>query len=198
MELSKLLKFIDLTNQFQLILRRVRVKGETRYENDVEHSFQLSFVAWYLIESNNLNLDKYLAMQYGLVHDLVEVFAGDTYIYDPDPAVHATKHAREKAAALQLRAEFPEFTQLHEIIVQYENREDAEGKFIYALDKVLPMINIYLDNGRTWQEEDVTLRMLIENKTQKVAVSPELQQLFSDFIDLLKSKELELFGKLTA
>lgn len=197
MELSKLLKFITLNNQFQHIVRRVRVKDEERYENDVEHSFQLAFSAWYIIDSNRLPLNKDLAIQYGLVHDLVEVFAGDTYIYDPDPAVHASKQAREHAAALRLREEYPEFTQLHDLIQQYEARQDMESKFIYALDKLLPMINIYLDHGRTWQQETVDLQMLIDNKKSKVGESSEINEIFDAFIELLKSKELELFGKVT-
>jgi putative hydrolases of HD superfamily len=195
LEIEQLLNFMRLTHKFQQVQRIVRATGESdRWENDAEHSYQLAVMGWYIVSCNNLNLDVNLVISYALVHDLVEVYAGDTYFYTTDQKLKDSKVDREKAAADRLREEFPEFNDLHHLIEGYEKKADDESKFIYALDKVVPMMNIYLDQGRTWKEKDIVLDMLIENKTEKVAVSPQIKDYFEKFILILKEHENELFS----
>ena len=105
------------------------------------------------------------------MHDLVEVYAGDT------PAVQKgyeeakrTKQEREEKAALRLRKEFGEFPELHDLIDAYELRSDEESKFIYALDKIIPVMNIYLDEGHSWKIHDISLDDIIENKKNNLLV----------------------------
>ncbi|MDB5237439.1 MAG: metal dependent phosphohydrolase, putative hydrolase of superfamily, partial [Parcubacteria group bacterium] len=126
-----------------------------------------------------------------------EVYAGDTYIYGNAEEL-ASKHEREAAAAQRLAEEFPDFPDLHELIETYEKREDAESRFIYALDKLQPVLHIYLDDGATWKETGVTLAMAIENKTPKIAVSPEIAAYFDELLVLLRERQEELFGSVTA
>lgn len=191
---DKFLQFIRLINDFQKIKRRVLIRNEETWENDVEHSYQLALASWYFVSVKQMQLDLNLVIKYALIHDLVEVYAGDTYIYDPDPAIINSKVERERAAQEQIVREFSEFLDLHGCIEAYEMRADKESKFVYALDKILPMINIYLDGGRTWRNEAVTLQMLVDYKTDKVALSPEVSQYFADFIAMLKDSQLPLFG----
>jgi len=75
------MRFIALIHKFQHVERRVFAKGKDIRENDVEHSYQLTVVSWFIASCNNLSLDKDLLIKYGLVHDLVEVYAGDTFFY---------------------------------------------------------------------------------------------------------------------
>ncbi len=193
-ELQNIIKFIELTHQFQAVERRVLVKGTDRYENDVEHCYQLAMLAWYIVDSEKLSLNKDLVMKYGMIHDLVEAYAGDTYIYEKDLSILNSKVEREAQAAQRLREEFPEFGELHQIIDDYEHRVDEESKFIYALDKIIPMLNIYLDGGETWQREEVSLQDLIDYKTDKVATSLQVQKYFEHLIGILKDQEAELFN----
>src|SRR3989344_6781029 len=104
--MDELLRFVKLTQEFKAVRRMVILAKENREENDAEHSYQLATVAWYLISTQGLKLDLGLALRYALVHDLVEVYAGDT------PAVQKgyeetkrTKQEREEKAALRLRKE---------------------------------------------------------------------------------------------
>lgn len=193
MELDGILKFIKLTNEFQKIERVVLIKDSERNENDVEHSYQLAMVGWYIVSSYKLPLDIDLVIKYGMLHDLVEVYAGDTYIFDPDPQRHASKFDREHKALLLLKSQFTEFPEMTDLIEKYENREDEESKFIYALDKLIPPINMYLDNGRTWNLQGITLKQIIENKTPKVAAHPEVKKYFDQLIDLLEKEKHLLF-----
>jgi len=194
MKLPSILKFIGLTHGIQQVRRTILVNGEERNENDVEHQYQLAMLAWYIIDTEHILLDRGLAMQYALVHDIVEVYAGDTYFLNPDIE---DKVRREAAAAEQLKSEFPEFTDLHILIDGYERRKDPESRFIYALDKLLPVLNIYLDQGRTWKSYGVTEDMLLGNKREKIAASPEVNIYFEELIVRLREEEPDLFFQST-
>ena len=171
------------------------VNGEDRYENDTEHSYQLAMLALYIVNSQKLDLNHELILKYALIHDLVEVYAGDTYIYSTDTKEINSKEEREKKAMRQLKREFPEFPELHKIIKDYETKINKESRFIYSLDKIQPILNVYTDNGKTFKQEGVTLQMLIDCKKDKVAVSPEVKIYFDELIKLLKKEEKTLFKK---
>ena len=70
---------------------------------------------------------------------------------------------------------------------------DKESRFVYALDKVEPILSIYVDGGRTWKEKKITIQMLVDYKKDKVAVSPEVEACFYDLIALLRDNEQRLF-----
>jgi len=191
--LSDILKFVELTHKFQQVKREILIKDKDEKENDIEHSYQLAMLSWYLINLNNLDLDINKVIKYALVHDLVEVYAGDTPLWSTDQNLKNSKLQREKDAAERLEHEFSNFKDLHYFIDKYEKRDDIEAKFVYALDKILPIINIYLDNGRIWKQRGVTFEMLIQNKVDKVSVSPEVKKYFDDLLTVLQEKQQELF-----
>ncbi|OGY10895.1 MAG: hypothetical protein A3E16_03240 [Candidatus Blackburnbacteria bacterium RIFCSPHIGHO2_12_FULL_44_25] len=188
--LDELLRFVELTHRFQQVRRAILVKDENRPENDLEHTGQLALLTWYIINSQRLPLNTELALKYALAHDLVEAYAQDTSAYDE--AGRQTKEAREAEASSRLMTEFPEFPELHTLISQYEARKDPESRFVYALDKLLGPLNIYLDNGRSWKTEGVTLEMLLTYKAPRIAISPEIQPYFETLIEVLKEHP-ELF-----
>ncbi len=192
-----ILKFQKILNEFGQVKRTILVNGENRMENDIEHSYQLAMLAWYIVSLKDLDLDIDLVIKYALIHDFVEVYAGDTYVYSEDEELKASKEQREKDAAERLKKEFSEFSELHDLIDEYENKKDKESKFIYALDKIQPVLNIYMDGGRTWKEKDITLSMLIESKKDKVSISKDAQEYFNKIIEILKENEKELFNKIS-
>jgi len=192
-DLIKILKFTQLLNKFSQVRRMILVKGENRWENDTEHSYQLAMLALYIVEAEKLDFNQELILKYALIHDLVEVYAGDTYIYSSDKKELDSKKQREIDSAKRLQDEFPEFLELHQLIKNYENKGDKESKFIYALDKTQPLLNIYEDGGRTWREKNITLQMLIDHKKEKVAQSSEVEKYFNELIKLLKKEEKTLF-----
>lgn len=193
MELDNIFRFIRLTHDFQKVERMPYVKGEKRKENDVEHCYQLAMLGWYIAVSNKLPLDVNKVVKYGMLHDMVEVYAGDTYIFDSDQSVHESKLEREHQALLRLKDEFPEFSEMTDLIEQYESRADEESKFIYALDKLIAPLNIYLDDGRIWKDMKVTFDQLIENKTPKVKAHSEVDKYFQQLKLLLERDQDNLF-----
>lgn len=188
--------FTELLNLFQAVERVNRIKGIDRYENDVEHSYRLTMLAWYIIEHERLSLNLNKVLQYALVHDFVEVYAGDTFIYSRDKDWLESKEKREHKAAARLKKELPKFKSLHALICAYEKREDEESRFVYALDKVCVILDLYLDGGRLWKEHDITLDMLIEKKQEQVALSPPVKEYFDEIVAILRKEELRLFPKI--
>lgn len=180
-------------HEFQEVERIAPAPDGKRHENDAEHSYTLTMLSWYLIDTLKLDLDKELVTKYSLIHDLVEVHAGDTYIFEKD---RSGKEKREAEARATLARDFPDFKDLHIFIEQYEKREDKESKFVYALDKIAPMITIYLNrdgNETWWQKHGVTLSALREYKDEKAALSPELNTLYENLIDLFEKEKEILF-----
>ncbi len=193
MKLENILEFAEMLNAFRRVERVVYANGTDRLENDSEHSYHLAMLAWYIVSAEKLSLDRDLVLKYALVHDLVEVYAGDTYVYTTDTKHKENKVSREHRALVRLKKEFPLGEDILTLVDQYEKREDRESRFVYALDKIQPVIQIYLDSGRIWKEKDVTWEMLFEYKKDKVALSPEVQPYFDELMALLKAEEKELF-----
>lgn len=193
-ELKSIIKFVELIHDFQNVERVMWLKGREHRENDVEHSYQLAMVAWYAISTFKLPLNTDKAIKYGLLHDLVEVYAGDTDAFDKDASQHESKVEREHAALVKLKSEFAEFPEMIALIEQYELREDEESKFVYALDKIIAPINVYLDDGRTWQKKGITFDKLLANKLPKVSAHPETKKYFDQLVVLLETQQ-HLFPK---
>ena len=181
MNIGKLLKFTRFTHQFQQIQRHIFVTGENRRENDLEHSGQLALIAWYIVSSEKLKLNLDLVLKYCLVHDLVEIYAGDRNLFDETGRVG--KDQREEMAALKMRKILPEFSQF---IKYYRLRSDPESKFVYALDKIITILNIYSDKGRSWKKGKITLEMIIEAKKDKVSFDKTIEEIFWKLVSILE------------
>jgi putative hydrolases of HD superfamily len=181
-KISKLLDFVKLTNTFQQVKRDVLAVGEDRYENDAEHSFQLAIVAWFIIENDKLKLDLNLVIKFCIIHDLVEVYAGDTPIFS---SLVSTKADREAKALKKLSKNFPHFKNLLHLIEQYERQDTPESRFVYSLDKLLPGLNIYLDNFRTWKKDGTNLHDWHAQKTGKMSGHKSILDYYSEFFEIV-------------
>lgn len=189
--LEDIFTFTEMLHEFQQIRRQVLVNGEDRQENDWEHSFQTAMLAWYIINASDgdLDLDTGKVLKFALAHDLVEVYAGDT----PFQEAGEDKEKREAKAAQRLQNEFPEFAALHSVIEAYEKNEQDEAQFVYALDKIIPLINIYMDGGRSWRKDGVTLEILQKHKKDKFNNSPQIEAYYEQLIELFTDEEQGLF-----
>lgn len=192
--LEQLLALTQLTQQFRGVERQVLFPNSDRLENDAEHSFQLTMLAWYILEREGLSLDRDAVLRHALAHDLVEVYAGDVFFYDTDSKERENKEKREEQARERLKQEFPEWKTLHESIAAYEERKTPEARFIYALDKVAPILNIYLDNGRLWKTHDISLEQLVTLKREKVEHSDVVAKYFNVLVERLREEEPTLFS----
>lgn len=189
--LEQILDFVGFINRLQRVERRILINNSERFENDLEHQYQLALVAWYLIKSEKLKLNLRKTIQYALAHDIVEIYAGDTWVFDDEH--RKTKVERELAAVERIQKEFPEFSNLGQIIKKYEARQDKESRFIYALDKLVPILNIYLDGGRNWKRQKVSLQKITTKKLPMVTSSPIVRKYFDQIVRRLRKEEKNLF-----
>lgn len=186
-KLDTLLEFVSFTHEVRKIKRSVWVADEEQFENDSEHSYQVALTALYIIESERLELNPYRAMGLALMHDILEVHSGDTPIF-AEGEVQSTKAQREMDAIEQLRKDWPQMPLMMELIDEYEARQTPESKFIYALDKLLPIVNNYLDNGRNWKHNAVSLKQLVAAKQHKVAGDDTIKYFYDQLITILKKR----------
>lgn len=155
--------FLLELDKLKNIYRQTLVLHEDRAENDAEHSFHLAIMAAVLAEHANTPVDVLHTMKMVLVHDVVEIDAGDTYCYDAKG--NEDKAEREQKAADRLFALLPEdqaaeFCGLWE---EFEEKATPEAKFANALDRIQPMLLNYKKGGISWMkhgisEEQVTNR----------------------------------------
>lgn len=186
--LGKILDFMKLTNTFKKIERDIPLSDGLKPENDAEHSYQLAMISWYIatIEDNNLNVEKIL--KYALVHDLPEVYAGDTPLYTSNSDHLNSKESREIDAIAMLKKEFPNFTDLHVWIKKYEEKADDESKLVFAVDKLLPIMSIYLDKGHAWKTHKINLDLIIDKNKKRISISPIIEKYFDLMLKIIQEK----------
>lgn len=184
-DLVSLIDFVKFTHQIRLVQRQMLFEGENRYENDAEHGYQMAMVAWFLIDNDNLKLDKFKAAAIAMVHDVVEVYAGDL-IFSADDKSQAEQAMREKEAIQKLEEQWPGFESMHELIDEYEGLKSEEAKFVYALDKFLPLVNHYLYDAKAYKKHGITLEEVKKGKTEKVKVSPDIYKYYAQIIKIFE------------
>lgn len=193
-DVTRYLEFVKFLHAYRRVERNTCRQGEERHENDVEHSFQVAMTAWYLAEALELDLDLGKVLRYALAHDLVETYAGDVPAFSRDAEAKARKTERERLAAERIRAEFPDFAALHETIAAYEKREDAESRFVYATDKMDPLVNDLLDGGRVVKECSLSLEDIVAYNRPRVSECAELMPAYDEIMRIYETKAKEIFG----
>ena len=167
-----------LTQQFDFLLeidKAKRIQRQTycsdgkTLENDAEHGWHEALMAILLSEYANEPIDVLKTVTMLLIHDIVEIDAGDTYAYD-DVGV-ATQAQREEAAAQRIYGILPEDQgrKMLELWQEFERGESAEACFAKVLDKVQPIMLNAATDGRAWQEHEVKLSKILQRneKTPK-------------------------------
>lgn len=164
--LENKLKFIELMDEMKSIERAIFLKNWRR-ENNAEHSFHLAMMVLIFIEDFP-ELDSYKCLKMALLHDIVEVFAGDTVIFDAK--MEATKEEREIKAIWQLEEVLwkDNFFFIKEIIEEYMKKTSLEAQFVNQIDKFQPIMQIVMEGGKTWHKFKFDKTKLIENKYSKI------------------------------
>lgn len=186
-KIRETIDFIRFTIDFQKVKRDIYAAGEDRMENDAEHSFQLAMACWFFNATEKLGLNEEKILKYALIHDLVEVYAGDTPAFTQDKNLSNSKQERENHAAELISKKFDHFKQLSGFIDAYITKDDRESVFVYCFDKLLPIINIWLDDNRTWNEGRGSLPEALAYARSKIKdIEP-----FNLFIDALEKMILQ-------
>ncbi|MFW6236855.1 MAG: HD domain-containing protein [Desulfosudaceae bacterium] len=154
--LQQQIDFILEIDRLKTIGRRTYLTDTSRFENSAEHSWHIAVMAMVLAEHANADgLDLFRVIRMMLLHDLVEIDAGDTFAYDDQ--ARQDKAEREEAAADRIFRLLPadqaeEFRALWE---EFEGRQTAEARFAAALDRLQPLLHNLFTQGKSWQEHGV-------------------------------------------
>lgn len=162
--LAQQIQFILEVDKLKNVIRRTYVPGTDRRENSAEHSWQLALMALTLVEHANEPVDVARVMKMVVIHDIVEIDAGDTYFFDD--AGTADKAERERQAAKRLFGLLPDdqAVELRQLWEEFEARQSADARFANAIDRVMPLLLNYETRGKSWREngisnEDILPRM---------------------------------------
>ena len=154
-KLKQQLDFILEIDKEKNILRQTHLSGHGRRENDAEHAWHMAIMAYLLKEYSNEPVDITKVMIMCLIHDIVEIDAGDTYAYDTEGL--KTQKAREDAAkerifSLLPNAQKKEITALFD---EFEESKTAESRFAHVMDNLQPLLLNNSNGGADWREHEV-------------------------------------------
>lgn len=166
--------FIREIDKEKFIGRQTYLTGAERKENDAEHAWHMAIMAYLLQEYANESIDIAKTMMMLLIHDLVEIDAGDTYAYDEEG--HKDKEEREKKAADRIFGLLPEEQgqELRTLWEEFELQQTPESKFARTLDNVQPTMLNHATDGKAWSEHQVRLSQILGRNSNTHAGSEEL------------------------
>ncbi|MBE4617479.1 HD domain-containing protein [Vibrio navarrensis] len=155
--MEKQLALLMELDKLKSVLRRTRVKSaDKRLENSAEHSWHVALMALLFAEHANEPVDISRVVKMLLLHDVVEIDAGDTFVYDA--AASEQQAEKELAAAQRLFGMLPDDQrdELSALWHEFEEAQSAEAKFAKALDRLIPMLLNFHNQGQSWREHSVT------------------------------------------
>lgn len=182
--LKKQIDFIVEVDKLKSIYRQTTLIDKSRKENDAEHSWHLSIMALLLSEyADNKDIDLLKVIKMVIVHDLVEIDAGDTFAYDVEG--YKDKEERENRAANRIFGLLPkdQFNEIYNLWQEFEIGETNEAKFAGALDRIQPMLHNYYTNGGTWKEHNVKSDQVLRRCEGIFKGSKTLGEFAQDIID---------------
>lgn len=189
---SSHIDFIIEIDKLKSIFRQSLITDESRRENTAEHSWYLAMgVTIFEKHSNFKNLDLLKATRMALIHDIVEIDAGDTFAYDTN--ANKDKFERERKAANRIYGllENAQQQELKSLWLEFEERKTPEAKYVDAVDRFLPILLNYLTEGKQWKAHGVTSEMVLTRNNPIKEGSDFLWQLVNEIVeDALAKKYL--------
>ena len=180
--LKKQLEFSLEIDKEKNIFRQTHLSGYVRNENDAEHAWHMAIMAYLLREYSNEEIDIARVILMCLIHDVVEIDAGDTYAYDTEGL--KTQKAREDAAKERIFSLLPE-DQKKELIAlfdEFEEYQTPESKFAHVMDNLQPLMLNNSNGGRDWREHDVSAEQVYKRQSKTKLGSEKLFEVIDNMI----------------
>ena len=175
--LKQQLSFILELDKEKNIFRQTHLSGHGRRENDAEHAWHMAIMVYLLREYSNEPIDALKTILMCLIHDVVEIDAGDTYAYDE--AGQASKQAREDAAKERLYSLLPldQKQKLVALFEEFEANQTPEAKFAHAMDNLQPLMLNHSNDGSDWREHGVTAKQVYARQSKTAEGSQALYEI---------------------
>ncbi len=152
---DKQIGFILEIDKLKSVIRQSYLLDGTRQENSAEHSWHIALMGMILAEYVEQPVDLLRTLKMLLIHDIIEIDAGDTYCYDEAGAMNQSSH--ENTAAERLFGLLPEdqMIELRELWKEFEARTTPEAKYAATIDRLMPLLHNYHTEGRSWREHGI-------------------------------------------
>ena len=162
------IRFILEIDKLKSIIRQSYLLAGTRKENSAEHSWHVALMAMLLAEYAEQSVDLLRVLKMLLIHDIIEIDAGDTYCYDEAGILNQS--SRENTAAERLFGLLPEDqkVELRELWGEFEAQSTPEAKFAATIDRLMPLFHNYHTEGRSWREHGIKKHQVsVRNEAMK-------------------------------
>ena len=161
-KLKKQMDFLIEIDKLKNIFRKSFISDKSRRENDAEHSWHMAMYAMVLEEYAPKGTDILKVIKMALLHDIIEVYAGDTFLFDEE--MIKSKEKREKEAAEKIYSILPEeqCMEMKALWEEFEEKQTNEAIFCAALDGVQPIMLNYLTEGGTWKEYNIKKYLVLK------------------------------------
>ena len=181
--LQEQLSFILELDKEKNILRQTHLSNHGRREDDAEHAWHMAVMAYLLQEYSNEPVDIAHVMIMCLLHDVVEIDAGDTYAYDDQGK--KTQHEREEKAAERIYGILPEDQkiQLRALFEEFEENRTPEAKFAHAMDNLQPLLLNDSNGGGDWKEHHVSYNTVMQRQGKTKEGSTALFEVIKEKMD---------------
>lgn len=181
--IKKQIDFILEVDKAKEIYRQNYISDASRKENDAEHGWHMALMAYLLREYANENIDIVRVMVMVLIHDIVEIDAGDTYAFDEKG--YESKREREVAAADRIYNLLPEdqANELYDIWEEFEAYETPEAKFAHALDHFQPLLLHDKTNGISWREHGISKSQVYKRNIKTKEGSKVIDDCVNEYIE---------------
>ena len=181
--LQEQLSFILELDKEKNILRQTHLSNHGRREDDAEHAWHMAVMAYLLQEYSNDPVDIAHVMIMCLLHDVVEIDAGDTYAYDDQGK--KTQHEREEKAAERIYGILPEDQkiQLRALFEEFEENKTPEAKFAHAMDNLQPLLLNDINGGGDWKEHHVSYNTVMQRQGKTKEGSTALFEVIKEKMD---------------
>lgn len=178
------IEFILEVDRLKQVLRQTILLDRSRKENSAEHSWHIALTVLILSEyAKDSDVDLFRVMKILLVHDLIEIDAGDTYCYDEQGRKDQARRERKAADRIFNLLPPDQAATLRELWDEFEERKTSESKFANALDRVQPFLHNYFTRGQVWLENDIKSSQVKSRMRPVNDGSPLLWDYVSSLID---------------
>ena len=186
--MNKEIEFTIEIEKLKNIFRRTKHIYDDKYENDAEHSWHIAVMAMIFKDYVDFEIDELKVIKMLLVHDLVEIYAGDTYCYDTEG--YKTKEKRELNAAKKLFSILPEGKSkiFFDLWREFEDMKTNDSLYANSLDRLCPMlINLY-GGGGSWNENIVRREMVEKRGEVLTNISEKFKNILTEILDEAESR----------
>lgn len=182
--LQQQIEFMLEIDKLKHILRRTILTDRSREENSAEHSWHIAMAVFLFSEyAQDQNIDWYRVIRMLLVHDLVEIDAGDTYCYDHQGRKDQAQREQKAAERIFKILPLDQSRSFRELWDEFENRETPESKYANALDRLQPFLQNYATKGQIWRKNNITHRQVKDRMQPVFDGAPLLGNLVELLID---------------